>query len=401
MEFDFKNRELFNYKYIPLFRNKKRYVFLMWGGWSWKSKFQAQKEIIKTFEYGSRLLGVRKVKDTIKDSVFAELTGVIDDWRLGEYFDITTSPMKITNKLTGSDCIFRGLDDVEKIKSVKGVTRVWLEEATEANKWDFDQLDIRLRWEGKELQLTCTYNPISDQHWLITDFWVFGSTDDIECLHSTYKDNRFVWQEQYDKVMERLKKQDINLYNIYALGIPWKAIEGLIFNYESIPEVPEGAKYHWPWLDFWYNDPTALIDVYEYNGDIILDERLFKNNMITRDIIAWLKDNDFDRQIEILWDNSRPEAIEEIYRAWFNCHPCIKWPDSIIEGINVMKAYKIYITARSANLRKEFDNYVWAKDKNGNALEKPIDDFNHGIDSARYKIFKNFKPQEEFFTWFF
>jgi len=62
---------------------------------------------------------VRKVKDTIKDSVFAELTGVIDDWKLGEYFDITTSPMKITNKLTGSDCIFRGLDDVEKIKSVK------------------------------------------------------------------------------------------------------------------------------------------------------------------------------------------------------------------------------------------------------------------------------------------
>ena len=98
--------------------------------------------------------------------------------------------------------------------------------------------------------MTCTYNPISDQHWLITDFWVYGSTQDVECLHSTYKDNRFVGQEQYDKVMERLRLQDINLYNIYALGIPGKAVEGLIFSYENISEIPEEAKYHGPGLDF-------------------------------------------------------------------------------------------------------------------------------------------------------
>ena len=401
MEFDFSNRELYNYKYIWLLRNKKRYLFLMWGGGSWKSKFTAQKEIIKTFESWNRLLWVRKVKDTIKDSVFAELTGVIDDWRLNEYFTITTSPMRIINNLTWSDCIFRWLDDVEKIKSVKWVTRVWLEEATEADKKDFDQLDIRLRWEGKELQMTCTYNPISDQHWLITDFWVYGSTQDVECLHSTYKDNRFVGQEQYDKVMERLKLQDINLYNIYALGIPGKAVEGLIFTYENISEIPEEAKYHWPWLDFWYNDPTALVDVYEWNGAIILDERLYKRQMTNRDIIDFLRKEDVKNHIEIVWDNSRPESIEEIHRAGFFCVPCTKWPDSIIHGINTMKAYKIYITARSQNLRKEFDNYVWAKDKNGNAIEKPIDDFNHGIDAARYKITKVFWNIQEFFTWFF
>lgn len=395
MEFDFSNRELYNYKYIGLLRNMKRYIFLLWGGWSWKSKFTAQKEIIKTFEKGNRLLACRKVKDTLKDSVFAELTGVIDDWRLGEYFTITTSPMRIINNLTWSDCIFRWLDDVEKIKSVKWVTRVWLEEATEADKKDFDQLDIRLRGERKELQMTCTYNPISDQHWLITDFWVYGSTQDVECLHSTYKDNRFVGQEQYDKVMERLKAQDINLYNIYALGIPGKAVEGLIFSYSDIDSVPENAKRIAYWLDFWFNDPTAMTGVYEYNGWIILDEELYRSNYTTQDIIQFLKKWNFSNTDEIIWDNSRPESIEEIHRAWFNAKPCKKWPNSIIEGINVMKWFTFYITSRSQNLRKEFQNYVWAKDKNWNAIDKPIDSYNHCIDGVRYVMYDKYNPEKK------
>ena len=89
----------------------------MWGSWSGKSTFEAQKEIIKTFDYDSRLLWVRKVKDTIKDSMFAELVGVIEAWDLEPYFEITKSPMMITNKITWSDIIFRWMDNHEKVKS--------------------------------------------------------------------------------------------------------------------------------------------------------------------------------------------------------------------------------------------------------------------------------------------
>ena len=398
MHFDFSNRELYNYKFIPLLHNKKRYIFMLWWGWSWKSKFQAQKEIIQTF-YKNRLLAVRKVKDTLKDSMFQELVSVIEDWRIKEYFTITTSPMKIVNNITGSDIIFRGMDDPEKIKSVSKVTRVWVEEATELNKADFDQLDIRLRGEWKELQMTCTYNPISDQHWLITDFWNIWSTEDVECMHSTYKDNRFVWQENYDKVMERLKNTDINLYNIYALWIPGKAVEGLIFTFSEISSVPDEAKLKGYGLDFGYNDPTAMTGVYEWNDWIVLDEVLYKSNFIAKDIIEFLKTTDIKRHDDIIWDNSRPEAIEEIYRGGYNCKPCKKWANSIIEWINMMKWFKIYVTSRSQNLKKELNNYVWAKDRNWNPLDKPIDNFNHAIDWVRYVIFDKYNKNDS--IWLF
>ena len=352
---------------------------MMGWWWSGKSKFEAQREVIESFEAWNRLLGVRKVKDTIKDSIFAELCGVINGWGMASYFTITSSPMRIVNNLSGSDIIFRWLDDVEKIKSVSWVTRIWLEEATEADKKDFDQLDIRLRGEGKKLQLTCTYNPVSDQNWLITDFWNYGSTDDVECIHSTYKDNRFVGQEQYDKVFERLKVQDPNMYQIYALGIPGKAVEGLIYSYNTIWSVPEEAKLLGYGLDFWYNHPACLAGLYEWNDGIIIDEEFHKNGMINGDIVAYLKENDISDSADIIADNSRPEAIEEIYRGGFNCKPCKKWPDSVINGITAMKWHKLYITARSGGIKKDFDNYVWAKDKNGNPIDIPVKAFGRAL----------------------
>lgn len=397
---DFSNKWLYNEKYIPILTNKKRYVFLMGSAGSWKSVFVAQKEIIKT--YGkNRLLATRKIKDTLKDSMYKELTTVIEKWGLQSDFNITQSPLYIQNKLTGSDILFRWMDDPEKVKSVSWVTRIRLEEATEFTKEDMNQLDLRLR--GKwDLQMTFTFNPISDQHRTITDFRNKWNTKDVECMHSTYKDNRFVGQEKYEISMNRLKKQDIRLYNIYALGIPWKAVEWLVFDkYEIIKEIPAEAKLKGVGLDFWYNDPTALIDIYEYEGKIILDERLYKTHLTNEDIIKFLKANDVKEDTEIVWDNSRPESIEEIARAGFYCVPCKKWKDSIMHWIQLMKQYDILITARSQNIKKELDNYTRAKDKHGNAIEKPIDAFNHWIDASRYGIIEFFTADEEFevFIW--
>jgi len=141
------------------------------------------------------------------------------------------------------------------------------------------------------LQITCTYNPVSDQNWLITDFWNLGETDDVTLVHSTFRDNRFVGQETYEKVFERLKIQDINLYNIYALGIPGKAVEGLIYTYENIASVPEEAKRLGYGLDFGYNHPACLVGLYEWNDGIIIDEEFHKNGMINGDIVAYVKEN--------------------------------------------------------------------------------------------------------------
>lgn len=386
MLMDFSNKNLYNAKYLPIFKNTKRYVFLMGGGGSGKSKAEAQCEVIASYKKGNRLLGVRKVGDTLRDSVFAEIVQVIDDWKLREHFSITTSPMRIVNNLTGSDMIFRGLDDVEKLKSVVGVTRIWFEEATEGDKKDFDQLDIRLRSKGKQLTLTCTYNPISDQHWLITDFWNYGTNENQLCIHSTYKDNRFIGHEEYERVFNRLKTQDPNLYNIYALGIPGKAVEGLVYSYENISSVPEEAKFLVYGLDFGFNHPACLVALYEWNGGIVIDEVFHKSGMVNEDYPKEFKENVIPQIETIVADNSRPEAIEYICRADYNCVPCKKGPDSVINGIMYIKGLKLYITARSAGVKKDFDNYVWAKDKHGNPMEIPVKAFDDGPDAVRYGL---------------
>lgn len=392
MEVDFSNKELYNYKYIPFFHNKQRYNFLMWGWWSWKSKAEAQKEIMKSFELWNRLLWVRKVKDTIKDSIYTELVQVIQEWKLEPFFEITKSPMYIRNTTTWSDFIFRWLDDVEKIKSVSKVTRIWIEEATEIEKAEFDQLDIRLRWIWKELQITCTYNPVSDEHWLITDFWNLWSTKNVYLLHSTYKDNRFVDQVQYWEIYERIKEKDINLYNIYALWIPGKAVEWLIYTYTIIAELPKEAKLSWYWLDFWFTHNACLLWIYEWNWWIILDEVFHRPWLITKDIIWILEDEKIDPSDDIIWDSSRPEAIQEIRQAWFSCKPCIKWAWSVADWISFMKWFTIYVTARSRNSIKDFNNYIRDKNKQ----DTPVKLFDEAPDAWRYWVTEFFKWSSDF-----
>lgn len=124
--------------------------------------------------------------------------------------------MKVTNKLTGSDIIFRGMDNPEKVKSVTRVTRVWIEEATELTEEDFNQIDLRIRGVA-ELQITLTYNPIDKDHWLNVRFWSLGENKDTTLHHSTFLSNKWAG-DAYRIVLDRLKEQDENMYNIYALG---------------------------------------------------------------------------------------------------------------------------------------------------------------------------------------
>ncbi len=396
MTVDLSDENLYNPKYIPILHSKRRYVHLAWGWGSWKSFFEAQKEIGKTFERGNRLLGIRKVKDTIRESIYGELVWVIEMWGLQEYFTCTVSPMQIVNRLTGSDIVFRGMDDPEKVKSITKVTRVWIEEATELEEKDFNQLDLRLRG-NKELQITLTYNTIDKDHWLNGLFWVHGENENTSLLHTTYKDNKWAG-DAYEVVMNRLKEQDMNMYNIYALGEWWNKVEGLIFQFEEIDSVPEEAEKLGYGLDFWFtNDPSACNWLYKWNWWIIVDEEFYRTGLTNPDIVwllksSWVSENDL-----IVADSSEPKSIEEIHRAGFDIQGAVKWPDSVMFGIQVMKQVKIYITKRSQNTKKEFLNYCWAKDKNGKVLNKPIDAFNHAIDDIRYIVTRVLGKEETYF----
>ena len=385
MLIDFSDKKLYNEIYIPLLKDNHRYIFLMWWAWSWKSFFVAQREIIKSFGKWNKLMVVRKVKDTHKDSTYWELTNIIKIWNLEQYFDITKSPLWIRNKLTGNDIIFRWMDDPEKIKSVSWVNRLWIEEATELSKEDFNQLDLRLRGL-KQQQITLSFNPIDANHWLNTDFWTKQEQwrEQTTFLKTTFLNNRFVW-EKYKEVFERLKKQNPDYYKIYALW-EWWTREGLVFEKQpKIINLPKEAKLLGYWLDFWFtNDPTSLVGIYEYNKWYILDEIIYRTGLTNQDLINIMKQEKVDRYSKIIADSAEPKSIEDIHRAGFNIHPSEKGKDSINNGIDFMKSLDIYLTKRSSNWIKEIQNYTWQKDKNWRPINKPVDYANHFIDAARY-----------------
>ena len=385
MLIDFSNKDLYNEVYIPLFHTKKRYIFMLWSAWSWKSVWEAQNEIMKSFIPGNRTLCIRKVWATLKDSVYQELLNIIERWDLKEHFEITKSPLYIKNKLTWSDFLFRWLDDREKIKSISKINRIWIEEATELSSEDLDQLDLRLRWINKNwFQIVCTFNPVDAEHWLNTEWWSKWEDEDVFLLHTTYKDNKRIWEATY-KAMERLKERNIDYYKIYALW-EWGTLKGLIYeNWSLINDIPSWAKLLWYWLDFWFtNDPSALVGLYKFNWELIFDELLYQ---------TWLNNNVLAKRIQelceyqnhtIYADSSEPKSIEEISLYWINIAWVVKWKDSIKYWIDILKGHKIRITARSSFLQKEIRKYAWKVDRNWKSLNEPVGWEDHLMDAIRY-----------------
>lgn len=389
-------RDLFNYKYIPLLHCVKPYMILMWSWASGKSAFVAQNELVKSYVKWNRCLCIRKVKDTLKESCFEELSTWISEWNLEEDFEITKSPMKITNKKTWSDFIFRWMDKPEKIKSVSWVTRVWCEEASELTRKDFDQLDIRLRSKW-QLQITCTYNPVDKEHFLNADFYLIWNTDEVEVMHTTFLDNRFV-SDKYKTKMERLKRTNPTYYKIYALW-EFAKLDGLVYpEYKVVASIPPEAEYICHGLDWWYRDPTAIVWIYKYKDWYLYDEEYYQSEIITREIVNELKDMD---AWDVYADSAEPDRIEEAYDAWINIYPAKKGPWSIIAWIDKVSEDTIYITSTSSNMIREINVYSWKVDKNWNAVKdkewRPIPQYwwAHTLDAARYG--KNWGIVEDWF----
>ena len=211
----------FNDAYIPYLKNQKRYEIYYGGAGSGKSHFVAQKIIYRTLkERGHRYLIVRKVARTNRHSTYDLLRSVISGWKLNPLFKIDKTELDITLQVRGiseNQILFTGLDDVEKLKSIAGITDIWIEEASEITPEDFMQLDLRLRTQSNyPNQIILSFNPVSEYSWLKKRFFD-QHVENASILKTTYKDNRFLGDD-YKQVIEGLKDQDPTYYQIYALG---------------------------------------------------------------------------------------------------------------------------------------------------------------------------------------
>jgi len=214
------SKKVFNDIYIPFIDNQDRYLLFYGGGSSGKSYFIVQRYIKKMMSQKMNLLIVRQTGNTNRDSTFALFKQVIKEWKLDDLFIITDLRIKCINK---NEVIFRGLDDVEKIKSTTfengELTDIWVEEATETLEEDINQLKVRLRGGTSKKQMVLSFNPVNINHWIKKHFIDSGLAT---VCHSTYKDNKFLTEEDKE-TLEAFKDVDPYYYNVYCLG-QWRSI---------------------------------------------------------------------------------------------------------------------------------------------------------------------------------
>lgn len=276
------SKKVFNDVYLPFLDNEDRYLIFYGGGSSGKSYYIAQRWIYKLISPKlCNLLVVRQTADTNRRSTFPLLKQVISNWNLSEYFKINESDMRIKCKLTGNEVAFAGLDDVEKIKSITfesgELTHEWVEEATECQEDDINQLKVRLRGGKSKKQMVLSFNPINIQHWIKRHFIDSGLA--TVCF-STYKDNKFLTEDDR-KALEDLKHTDEYTWRVYCNG-EWGILGKTVFDARAIQTrletIPKPIKTGYFTYDYdgltitnikWVNDKNGYIKLYTLPSQLV------------------------------------------------------------------------------------------------------------------------------------
>ena len=269
---------------------------------------------------------------------------------------------------------FFSADQPDKLRGARR-DYLFINECNNIPKAAFDQLEVRT---SKKVYLD--FNPVSE-------FWVHEHLlpmEGVKFIKSTYRDNPFL-DETIIKSIERRKETDPAWWRVYGEG-EVGSVEGMVYPlWNPVDKFPE-CKWECMGLDFGYtNDPTALVRVGLSEGEIYLDELIYETGLTNQDILKRFEALSISRSIEVFADSAEPKSIEEIRRGGYFIKPCEKGRDSVINGINKVKQYKLNVTKSSVNLIKELRNYKWME-KGDKVLNKPIDDWNHLLDAVRYAL---------------
>ena len=252
--------------YIPYINEQSRFLILFGGGGSGKSVFACFKVCLRTVtEKGHKFLVFRKVASTIKESVFSEIKAMLSDMSVLHEFEINKTDKSFTHQ-NGNQIICMGLDEPEKIKSIKGITGIWVEELTEFEETDYDQINIRIRGKKENyVQILACFNPISEDHWAVKRFVTASKLEDnTAVVKSTHLDNYFLSIEDRQQLLN-LKDRNPLFYDIYCLGIPGVVDKTNKFMYsfdESKQVRPVTLNENlpiWASLDFNIDPMTAII----------------------------------------------------------------------------------------------------------------------------------------------
>ena len=363
----------------------KRFVVNIGGSRSTKTYSILQLLIVKALSSDEPLLisVVRKSFPSLRISVMRDFFEILKSLEL--YDESNHNKSEHTYTLGKSVIEFFSIDDAQKRRGTKR-NILYINEANEVTYEDFFQLNIRTTD-----QIFIDFNP-SEYFWYNEELEARG---DMEVIKSTYKDNPYLNADQINEI-ERLQHTDSQYYQIYALG-EFAGDVDLVYQHSIVDDIPvEKAKLVALGMDFGFtNDPTTLVEMWKDGDTLYLNELLYDTNLTNSDIAGKLREYNIDRYTEIIADSAEPKSIEEISRMGFNIKPAIKGPDSINNGIDILKRHRLCVTKDSTNLIMELRRYKWITDKNGNKLNKPIESFNHALDAIRYVALNKLKEQKK------
>lgn len=259
---------------------------------------------------------------------------------------------------------------------------LYLNEANNISFESYYQLAIRTSQE-----IYIDYNPTAE-FWAHTEIL---NQEDAELQILTYQDNEALPATIRDDIEANRAKAATsafwaNWWRVYGLGQLGNLVGAIFEDFKIVTHLePSTQKFVAFGMDWGYSsDPTALVAVHRSGDNLYVQELLYDYGLTNQDIAKRLKEFGITRSMEIVADSAEPKSIEEVYRLGFNIKPATKGPDSVRNGIDVLKRFTIHVTKDSTNLIKELRNYAWATDKNGKNTGVPGQAFNHAIDAMRY-----------------
>lgn len=385
---------------VPHFRylldDNEHYIILLLGSASsGKSYFSFQRAIIRCIQDKRKYLILRKYSTDVRRSCFEDVKSILNKWQLAAKVKINVSTMQITFP-NGSEMLFSGCDDVEKLKSIPNVTDAIFEEASEFSPYDFDQIKIRLRGKGKlKNQIVLQTNPISKVNWIYKRFFMEGNQEQNSVVdRSTYKDNPHTNQETIDS-LESYKTTNPAYYTVYALG-EFGSLSQLVYtNWKiknlNIEELRQNKSLILcVGLDWGFSfDETAIIEILADNENkkLYVINEFYQKGMINSEIANQLEKMGLAKAT-IIADSAEPKSIEELKREGIRrIKPCMKGKGSIKAGIAKVKEYEIFVAPWCLETINELQNYSYKKDRaTGEYIDEPEDAFNHLMDAMRYSI---------------
>lgn len=381
----------FSAKFLPLLNDySHRWEIYKGSAGSGKSHFITQKIIIKALREKRRVMICRRYGTTMRNSVFKLFKDVIESFKITHLTRIKESDMSITLP-NGSEIIFVGLDNEEKLLSIAGITDVFIEEVYEVPKEIVDQLNLRMRGKAPNQQIYMAFNPISAKHWLY-DFCE-GSTRPESSIYSqsTFRDNPFL-PDEYVKALEDMYRTNPNKARVFCDGNWGADVEGLVYKNHIVSDfdinelIKQGLEVR-VGIDWGFVDPTTVVvSLFDkLKKEIYIIGEFYKRGATLEEIKDGIISLGISKQ-KMYCDGAEPDKVDYLRRNGFNAVSAKKGAGSVKAGISFLQDMKIICHESCVNVAAELENYVYLKDKKtGQYVEDSYDhDFSHTMDALRY-----------------